>query len=88
MLEHAAPIYMLSPGRVYRCDSDTTHLPMFTQVEGLAVDVDISFADLKGILIDFLEFFFNKKMDVRLGHLISHLLNLLRRWILSLIQIG
>ena len=38
---------------------------MFTQVEGLAVDVDISFADLKGILIDFLEFFFNKKMDVR-----------------------
>ena len=65
MLEHAAPIYMLSPGRVYRCDSDTTHLPMFTQVEGLAVDVDISFADLKGILIDFLEFFFNKKMDVR-----------------------
>jgi len=65
MLEHAAPIYMLSPGRVYRCDSDTTHLPMFTQVEGLAVDMDISFADLKGILIDFLEFFFNKKMDVR-----------------------
>ena len=65
MLEHAAPIYMLSPGRVYRCDSDTTHLPMFTQVEGLAVDVGISFADLKGILIDFLEFFFNKKMDVR-----------------------
>jgi phenylalanyl-tRNA synthetase alpha chain len=65
MLEHSAPIYMLSPGRVYRCDSDTTHLPMFTQVEGLAVDVDISFADLKGILIDFLEFFFNKKMDVR-----------------------
>ena len=65
MLEHAAPIYMLSPGRVYRCDSDITHLPMFTQVEGLAVDVNISFADLKGILIDFLEFFFNKKMDVR-----------------------
>ena len=65
MLDQSAPIYMLSAGRVYRCDSDTTHLPMFTQIEGLAVDKDISFVDLKGIIIDFLQYFFDRKMDVR-----------------------
>ena len=65
MLKENMPLYMLSPGRVYRCDSDTTHLPMFTQIEGLAVDEDINFGDLKGIIINFLENFFNAKMDVR-----------------------
>ena len=59
------PLYMLSPGRVFRCDSDNTHLPMFTQIEGLVVDEGVTFGDLKGILIDFLEDFFNEKMEVR-----------------------
>ena len=65
MLSEDLPLYMLSPGRVFRCDSDTTHLPMFTQIEGLVVDEDVTFGDLKGVLIDFLENFFNEKMEVR-----------------------
>jgi len=65
MLREPLPLYMLSPGRVYRCDSDTTHLPMFTQIEGLVVDEHVSFGDLKGIIINFLEYFFNEKMEVR-----------------------
>jgi phenylalanyl-tRNA synthetase alpha chain len=65
MLKESMPLYMLSPGRVYRCDSDNTHLPMFTQIEGLVVDEDVNFGDLKGIIIDFLENFFNERMDVR-----------------------
>jgi len=65
MLKEDLPLYMLSPGRVYRCDSDNTHLPMFTQIEGLVVDEGVTFGDLKGILIDFLEDFFNEKMEVR-----------------------
>ena len=65
MLREPLPLYMLSPGRVYRCDSDTTHLPMFTQIEGLVIDEDVNFGDLKGIIINFLEYFFNEKMEVR-----------------------
>ena len=65
MLREPLPLYMLSPGRVYRCDSDTTHLPMFTQIEGLVVDQDVTFGDLKGIIINFLEDFFDEKMEVR-----------------------
>ena len=65
MLSEDLPLYMLSPGRVYRCDSDKTHLPMFTQIEGLVVDQDVNFGDLKGVLINFLDDFFNEKMEVR-----------------------
>ena len=65
MLSEDLPLYMLSPGRVFRCDSDNTHLPMFTQIEGLVVDEDVTFGDLKGVLIDFIEDFFNEKMEVR-----------------------
>tara|TARA_B100001287_G_scaffold62031_1_gene50104 strand:+ start:4547 stop:5530 length:984 start_codon:yes stop_codon:yes gene_type:complete len=65
MLSEDLPLYMLSPGRVFRCDSDTTHLPMFTQIEGLVVDENVTFGDLKGLLIDFIENFFNEKMEVR-----------------------
>lgn len=54
------PIRIIAPGRVYRCDSDITHSPMFHQVEGLAVDEGITFADLKGVLGDFLRAFFEK----------------------------
>lgn len=59
------PIRIICPGRVYRCDSDITHSPMFHQVEGLLVDTDISFADLKGTIEEFLRVFFEKPLGVR-----------------------
>lgn len=59
------PIRVICPGRVYRCDSDITHTPMFHQVEGLVVDTDISFADLKGTVDQFLKSFFEADMPVR-----------------------
>lgn len=59
------PYRMICPGRVYRCDSDLTHTPMFHQVEGLLVDENISFADLKGVLELFLREFFEKPLQVR-----------------------
>jgi len=55
---HKPPIKVIAPGRTYRVDSDATHSPMFHQVEGLWVDEDISFADLKGVYTDFLRRFF------------------------------
>ena len=65
-MEHQAPpIRIICPGRVYRRDSDLTHSPMFHQVEGLVVDENISFADLKGTVIDFLQRFFEKDLQVR-----------------------
>jgi phenylalanyl-tRNA synthetase alpha chain len=59
------PIRVICPGRVYRRDSDLTHSPMFQQVEGLVVDRGISFADLKGTVIEFLQRFFEKELAVR-----------------------
>ncbi len=55
---HKPPIKVISPGRTYRVDSDATHSPMFHQVEGLWLDENISFADLKGVYSDFLRRFF------------------------------
>jgi phenylalanyl-tRNA synthetase alpha chain len=55
---HRPPVKVIAPGRVYRVDSDATHSPMFHQVEGLWIDEDVSFADLKGVYIDFLRRFF------------------------------
>ena len=65
MENHAPPIRIIAPGRVFRCDSDITHTPMFHQLEGLAVDAGITFADLKGILIFFIQEFFEKELPVR-----------------------
>lgn len=65
MEEQGAPVRIIAPGRTYRCDSDLTHTPMFHQVEGLLVDEDVSFADLKGILAEFLRNFFERDLDVR-----------------------
>ena len=65
MEEQAPPLRVIAPGRVYRCDSDLTHTPMFHQVEGLMVDENVSFTDLKGILADFLKAFFEKDLNVR-----------------------
>src|SRR5688500_9838041 len=55
---HKPPIKVIAPGRTYRVDSDATHSPMFHQVEGLWIDEDVSFADLKGVFSDFLQRFF------------------------------
>src|SRR5260221_1280352 len=55
---HKPPIKVISPGRTYRVDSDATHSPMFHQVEGLWLDENVSFADLKGVYTDFLRRFF------------------------------
>lgn len=65
MKERKPPLKIIAPGRVYRCDSDQTHTPMFHQVEGLMVGEDVSFADLKGILDDFLRNFFEADLQVR-----------------------
>jgi len=59
------PVKVIAPGRVYRCDSDLTHTPMFHQVEGFMVDEHVTFADLKGILHAFLQSFFEKELKVR-----------------------
>jgi phenylalanyl-tRNA synthetase alpha chain len=60
-----APFKMICPGRVYRCDSDLTHTPMFHQVEGLLVDEKVTFADLKGTVVSFLQAFFETDLPVR-----------------------
>ena len=65
MKEQAPPLKIIAPGRVYRCDSDLTHTPMFHQVEGLLVDEQVSFADLKGVLYDFLTNFFERDLKLR-----------------------
>jgi len=59
------PLRIIAPGRVYRCDSDLTHTPMFHQVEGLMIDEQVSFADLKGLIDSFLRNFFEKDLNVR-----------------------
>ncbi len=65
MKRQQPPLRIICPGRVYRCDSDLTHTPMFHQVEGLVVDEDISFADLKGTVDQFLKAFFEADLPVR-----------------------
>ena len=66
MTDSQPPIRIIAPGRVYRCDTpDMTHAPMFHQVEGLMVGEDVSFAHLKGMVMDFLRHFFEEDLDVR-----------------------
>lgn len=65
MVEEGVPIRIIAPGRVYRCDSDQTHTPMFHQVEGLVVDRDISLANLKAVLHQFVEAYFERKAELR-----------------------
>jgi len=65
MQNHQPPLRIIAPGRVYRCDSDLTHTPMFHQVEGLMVGEDVSFTHLKGVLHEFLEYFFESRLEVR-----------------------
>ncbi len=66
MADSQPPIRIIAPGRVYRCDTpDMTHAPMFHQVEGLMVGEDVSFAHLKGMVMDFLRHFFEEDLEVR-----------------------
>ena len=66
MLARGAPLSVIAPGRVYRSDSDVTHTPMFHQLEGLVVDENVSFANMKAILHGFVEAFFERALDMRL----------------------
>ena len=61
MENNAPPLKIIAPGRVYRCDSDVTHSPMFHQVEGLWIAEDVNFAMLKGVLADFMQQFFERE---------------------------
>jgi phenylalanyl-tRNA synthetase alpha chain len=65
MSQQQPPVRIICPGRVYRCDSDQTHSPMFHQVEGLLIDENVSFADLKSLLENFLREFFEEDLSVR-----------------------
>jgi phenylalanyl-tRNA synthetase alpha chain len=65
LMAHGAPIRLIAPGRVYRCDSDLTHTPMFTQLEGLTVDRNVSFANLKSVLFEFVSNFFEREVELR-----------------------
>ncbi len=66
MKERGAPVRIVAPGRVFRADSDQTHTPQFHQVEGLLVDRGVTFADLKGMLSDFVNAFFEDDLEMRL----------------------
>jgi len=63
MEKHKPPLKIIAPGRVYRVDSDATHSPMFHQIEGLWVDEQVSFADLKGVVSEFLQRFSSAKIS-------------------------
>ncbi len=65
MEKQQPPIKIIAPGRVYRCDSDVSHTPMFHQIEGLLVDKDITFGDLKGVLTEFLRLVFGEGLGIR-----------------------
>jgi phenylalanyl-tRNA synthetase alpha chain len=65
MVEEGVPLRIIAPGRVYRCDSDQTHTPMFHQVEGLVVDRGVSLANLKAVLHQFVESYFEREAELR-----------------------
>ncbi len=65
MEKQKPPVRIIAPGKVYRCDSDLTHTPMFHQVEGLLVDENVSFGDLKGILTTFVHQMFDEETSLR-----------------------
>ena len=66
LLAYDAPVQVISPGRVYRCDSDVTHSPVFHQIEGLHIDTDVTMRDLVGTLTAFVEAYFGNDTAVRL----------------------
>jgi len=66
LLARGAPLSVIAPGRVYRCDSDVTHTPMFHQLEGLVVGENVSFANMRAILHEFVQAFFERDLKMRL----------------------
>lgn len=66
MQQGPPPLYVIAPGRVYRRDSDATHTPQFHQIEGLAIDADITLTDLKGVLLEFARAVFGQEREIRL----------------------
>src|SRR5690242_16250888 len=66
LLAHGAPLAVIAPGRVYRSDSDVTHTPMFHQLEGLVVGENVSFANMRAILHNFVQAFFERDLKMRL----------------------
>jgi phenylalanyl-tRNA synthetase alpha chain len=66
MEQQEPPIYIIVPGKVYRRDHDATHTPMFHQIEGLAIDEDITLADLQGVLLEFVRAIFGAEREIRL----------------------
>ena len=66
LVARGAPLAVIAPGRVYRCDSDVTHTPMFHQLEGLVVGENVSFANLRAILHNFVQAYFEKDLKMRL----------------------
>jgi len=65
MLSSEPPLRIMTPGKVYRSDSDPTHSPMFHQIEGLCIDKDINFCHLKGLLVNFIKELFGRDMEIR-----------------------
>ncbi|MEQ9617628.1 MAG: phenylalanine--tRNA ligase subunit alpha [Deltaproteobacteria bacterium] len=65
MEKQEPPVKIIAPGKVYRCDSDVSHTPMFHQIEGLLVDEQVTFGDLKGVLTEFVRLFFGEGIGVR-----------------------
>jgi len=65
MEKRKPPLRVIAPGKVYRCDADISHTPMFHQVEGFMVDTDIAFSDLKGVLQLFIHTMFSEETPVR-----------------------
>ncbi|CAM5224674.1 phenylalanine--tRNA ligase alpha subunit [Alishewanella longhuensis] len=80
MEQQQPPLRIISPGRVYRNNYDQTHTPMFHQVEGLMVDKNVSFTELKGILHDFLHNFFEEDLKIRFRPSFFPLLSLPLKW--------
>jgi phenylalanyl-tRNA synthetase alpha chain len=66
LVARGAPLAVIAPGRVYRCDSDVTHTPMFHQLEGLVVGENVSFANMRAILHNFVQAFFERDLKMRL----------------------
>lgn len=77
------PLRIIAPGKVYRCDSDVSHTPMFHQIEGLMVDKNVSFSDLKGIMNLFVQETFGANTQVRFRPSFSHSPARVRRWIFN-----
>ena len=76
MQNNKPPVYIVAPGRVYRSDQlDATHSPVFHQIEGLAVDENLTFSDLKGTLEYFVQEFFGKEIKTKFIPHFFHLLN-------------